>query len=118
MKIAMPVANGKVNPHFGTSREFAILELENGKVVNKKVISAEGLQHNHGGLAGLIKNEGVDVAIVGGIGGHMLEALQAMGLKVVAGASGDITEVAEAYAAGTLTTRPSICGCGGHGHHH
>ena len=117
MKIAMPVANGQVNPHFGTSREFAVLELENGKVVNTKKISAEGLQHNHGGLAGLVKNEGVDAVIVGGIGGHMLEALQSMGLKVVAGAAGEINAVAEAYAAGTLVTKPSICGCGGHHHH-
>ncbi|MBM7853961.1 putative Fe-Mo cluster-binding NifX family protein [Desulfohalotomaculum tongense] len=118
MKIAMPVENGQVNPHFGTSREFAVLELKEGKVVDKKIISAEGLQHNHGGLAGLIRNEQVDVVITGGIGGHMLEALQQMGLKVVPGAAGEITAVAEAYAAGTLATRPNVCGCGGHGHGH
>ncbi|WP_031515914.1 NifB/NifX family molybdenum-iron cluster-binding protein [Desulfofalx alkaliphila] len=117
MKIAMPIKEGKINPHFGTTREFAILQLEEGKVVDKKIISAEGLQHNHGGLAGLIKNEGVDVAIMGGIGGHMLEALQQMGVKVVNGAAGEVVEVAEAYAAGTLQTKPVVCGCGGHHGH-
>lgn len=113
----MPFKDGQVNPHFGTSREFIVLELENGKVVNKNIISAEGMQHNHGGLAGLVKDQNVDAVITGGIGGHMLEALQQIGIKVVPGATGEVTAVAEAYAAGTLTTKPNICGCGGHHNH-
>lgn len=117
MKIAMPFKDGKVNPHFGTSQEFVVVELENGKVTNQKVITAEGLQHNHGGLAGMIRDLKVDAVITGGIGGHMLEALQQAGVKVVPGAAGEVKAVAEAYAAGTLETKPNICGCGGHHHH-
>ncbi|MEG6615056.1 NifB/NifX family molybdenum-iron cluster-binding protein [Peptococcaceae bacterium 1198_IL3148] len=116
MKIAMPFKDGQVNPHFGTSREFVVVELENGKVVNKNIITAEGLQHNHGGLAGLVKDMQVDAVITGGIGGHMIEAMQQMGIKVVPGAAGEINAVAEAYAAGTLITKPNICSCGGHHH--
>jgi len=117
MKIAMPFKDGQVNPHFGQSREFVVLELENGKVINQQMVSAEGLQHNHGGLAGMVQDLKVDAVITGGIGGHMLEALQQVGVKVVPGAAGDVKEVAEAYAAGTLATKPNICGCGGHHNH-
>ena len=117
MKIAMPFKDGQENPHFGTSREFVVVELENGKVINQQIVSAEGLQHNHGGLAGMVGDLKVDVVITGGIGGHMLEALQGVGVKVVPGATGSINEVAEAYAAGTLATKANICGCGGHHHH-
>jgi len=31
MKIAMPHLEGKVNPHFGSSREFAVVEAEKAK---------------------------------------------------------------------------------------
>lgn len=118
MKIAMPARNGFVNEHFGTTQEFAIIELENGKVKNKQVLSNEGLQHNHGGIANMLKNEKIEAIICGGIGGHMIQALQQMGLKVVNGAAGPLEEVAEAFAAGNLVTRPTQCGCGGDGHHH
>ncbi|GAB6157128.1 NifB/NifX family molybdenum-iron cluster-binding protein [Desulfotomaculum varum] len=118
MKIAIPARNGQVNEHFGTTREFAVIELENGKVKHTKLISNEGLQHNHGGIANMLKNEKIDAIICGGIGGHMIQALQQLGLKVVTGAAGPVEKVAEAYAAGTLVTRPVQCGCGGGHHHH
>ncbi|MEG6513432.1 NifB/NifX family molybdenum-iron cluster-binding protein [Desulforamulus ruminis] len=118
MKIAIPARNGKVNEHFGSTEEFAILELENGKVINKKMISNEGLQHDHGGIANMLKNEKIEAIICGGIGGHMMQALQMMGLKVVNGASGSLESVSEAYANNCLVTRPVQCGCGGDHHHH
>lgn len=118
MKIAMPARNGQVNEHFGTTQEFAIIELENGKVKESRILSNEGLQHNHGGIANMLKNEKIEVIICGGIGGHMITALEQLGLKVVNGASGPLESVAESYAAGTLVTRPVSCGCGGGGNHH
>nr|WP_315988728.1 NifB/NifX family molybdenum-iron cluster-binding protein [Desulforamulus aquiferis] len=113
MKIAMPAKNGMVNEHFGTTQEFALIELENGKVRGKQIISNEGLQHNHGGMAHMLKNENIDTIICGGIGGHMIQALQQMGIKVLNGATGPLEEVAEAYAAGSLRTNPTQCNCGG-----
>lgn len=119
MKIAIPARNGQVNEHFGTTQEFAIVELENGKVKSTQILSNEGLQHNHGGIANMLRNENIEVIICGGIGGHMIQALEQMGLKVVNGASGPLESVAEAYAAGKLATNPVSCGCGGgHDHHH
>lgn len=118
MKIAMPARNGQVNEHFETTQEFAIIELENGKVKETKILSNEGLQHNHGGIANMLKNEKIEVIICGGIGGHMIQALEKLGIKVVNGAAGPLASVAEAYAAGKLVTRPVQCGCGGGGGHH
>lgn len=117
MKIVMPFKDGQLNPHFGTSQEFVVVELEQGKATNQQIVSAEGLQHDHGGLAGMVKGLEVDVVITGGIGGHMLKALEQTGIKVVPGAAGDIKTVAESYAAGTLETKVNICGCGGNHKH-
>lgn len=119
MKIAMPYNGGRVNEHFGTSREFAIYTVEGGKIAGTKIVNSQDFCHNHEGLAGILKNEEVDVVITGGIGRHMIDALQALGFTIVTGASGDAALVAENYAAGCLVTRNiEICGCSGEHHSH
>ncbi|MFZ5631922.1 MAG: NifB/NifX family molybdenum-iron cluster-binding protein [Bacillota bacterium] len=113
MKIAFPNDNGQINQHFGRSREFAILEVENGKVVSRKIVSAQSLQHDHQGLADLLAGENVEVVILGGIGPYALQALESKGFKVITGASGDIDTTGEQYARGELVSRGAVCG-----HHH
>ena len=117
MKIAMPYLDGKLNPHFGTSREFIVFEAENDNITGKKIITNEIL-HNHGGLAQLLKAEGASVVITGGIGRPMAQALQQTGFGVLTGASGDAEQVAKDFLKGTLVTGPSSCSCGGHQHGH
>lgn len=126
MKIALPSEGGNVNPHFGKSREFTIVELQDGQIVDRKTISATNLQHNHEGLAGLMTSEKVDVVIVGGIGAMALQALEQSGLRVIYGASGNIDDVVGAFARGELVSQGSGCcshhhgahggGCHHHGH--
>lgn len=113
MKIAMPYLNGQVNAHFGTSREFVVLEAEDGKITGKKILTNEVL-HNHGGLASMLSAEGVDAIITGGIGRPMAEALQRTGLQVISGASGEVEKVALDFLSGQLVTGGSQCDCGGH----
>ncbi|MGI6405742.1 MAG: NifB/NifX family molybdenum-iron cluster-binding protein [Syntrophaceticus sp.] len=118
MKIAIPYKEGMVNPHFGQSREFIIFEAQEDQVVGSKIISNKDLCHNHEGLAGLLKSEGVDVVITGGIGRPMIQALQAVGFEVITGATGDAAKVASDYLNGSLeTANIGICGCGNHDHH-
>lgn len=117
MKIAMPYDNGKINAHFGQSREFIVFETDGNRLAGTKVINNEDLCHNHEGLAGRLKAAGVDVVITGGIGRPMIIALENMGFKVVTGAAGDADKVADDYLNGRLVTGGiPICGCGGHDH--
>jgi predicted Fe-Mo cluster-binding NifX family protein len=118
MKIAIPVENGQVNQHFGRSREFAIMDMENQKVAGQKVVSAETLQHNHEGLADLLHREKVEAVVLGGIGPYALQALEQKGLRVITGISGEIVSVAEQYARGELVSKNTVCGHHGHGHEH
>ena len=128
MVIAMPHENGKVNAHFGSSKEFIIYSAEGNKVADKKIVANNGFDHNHEGIAGLLKSAGVEVVITGGIGRPMINALQTAGFQVVTGASGAVDKVAEDFLNQKLVTSPvAICGCGhghehghghGHGHHH
>lgn len=117
MKIAMPSEYGYVNQHFGRSREFTVVELNDGKIIAQKTVSADNLQHNHAGLAGLMQNEGVEVVIVGGIGAMAMQALEQSGLRVISGASGKIEEVVASFARGELVSSGQAC-CHHHGEHH
>lgn len=115
MRVALPVDNGNVNQHFGRSNEFAVIEIEGTDIKDSKIISAANLAHNHEGLAGLLKNEKVEVVIVGGIGPRAQTALEECGIKVITGAEGPINDVVKLYARGQLVSRPVSCG---HGHGH
>lgn len=121
MRIAFPNENGQINQHFGRSREFAVLEVENRRIVSEKVVSAETFRHDHQGLADLLAGEKAEVVVVGGIGPYALEALEQKGLKVIAGISGDIRAAAEKCARGELVSTGAVCGhhhhSHGHGHH-
>jgi predicted Fe-Mo cluster-binding NifX family protein len=117
MKIAMPFLDGNINPHFGTSREFVVIEAEDGKITGRKIIANEIL-HNHGGLAMMLQSEGANVVITGGIGRPMADALQKAGFAVIKGASGNADQIAKDFLNGTLVTGPGTCSCGGHQHGH
>lgn len=122
MKIAMPHNNGDINPHFGQSKEFAIFSTEAGEITEKNIVSNENITHNHEGIAGFLKSEGVNVVITGGIGRPMVRALESFGFKVITGASGNVDKVAEDFLNQRLVTKEiTICGCEhhhehGHGH--
>lgn len=119
MKIAIPNNNGEVNQHFGQSQEFSIIEMDNdNNIVKVEDLQAAGLQHQHEGLAGLLKDQGVEVVIVGGIGAGALDALEAGGIKVLFGASGLIKDVAETFARGEFISKRKMCNHHGEHHHH
>lgn len=115
MKIAMPYLDGKLNPHFGTSREFIVFDSVKGNITDKKIITNE-IMHNHGGIAQILKAEGANVIIAGGIGKPMAQALEQAGFGVLTGASGDAEQVAKDFLNGTLVTGAAQCSCGDHGH--
>lgn len=137
MKIAVTCENDEVFQHFGHTPEFAVFEVENGKIVaESRLLCGET---GHGALAGLLAGGDVEVLICGGIGGGALNALAAADIQVIGGASGNVRQVVEALLAGHLAVNADFycrhheesghncggdsCGshsCGGHcgGHCH
>ena len=106
MKIEITCENHQVFQHFGHTPGFAVFEDQDGKIMSEKEISCGG--SGHGALAALLAEEKVDVLICGGIGGGAINALKAFFIMVVGGAEGDVREVAEAFAAGTLKVRENF----------
>ena len=100
MRVAVTYDNGNVFGHFGRTEQFKVYDIEDGKVVNSQILDTNG--EGCGALAGILNIANVDALICGGIGGGAVFALQEAGIKLYAGASGNIDEVIDAFIAGTL----------------
>lgn len=110
MRIAIPENNGEVNQHFGQSKSFSIIKIDEKQNIHVlESVSAIGLQNRHEGLADLLQKQEVEVVIVGGIGQGAIDGLSSRGLKVLFGASGSVLDVAEAFAKGKFISKRSIC---------
>lgn len=117
MKIAVTYENGQVFQHFGHTAQFKIYEVCDGKVTAAQVMSTNG--SGHGALAGLLSSLQVEVLICGGIGGGARNALDAAGIRLYGGVSGDADAAVEALLNGTLRFNPDVqCSHHGEDHHH
>lgn len=116
VKIAIPNAGEMLNSHFGRSESFAVYEITDGQVYEAEPISMRGFEHQHDGIAQLLKSKGVSKVICGGIGGGMIAGFENVGIEVISGASGLTNAIAHAYANGTLIATGE--GCTEHDHHH
>jgi predicted DNA-binding protein (UPF0251 family)/predicted Fe-Mo cluster-binding NifX family protein len=113
MIVAVPYLEGDVNAHFGSTRAFLIAETEDGKVGQTTLSEVQGMQHNHAGIAGFLKEQGVSVILAGGMGGPMQQALKAQGFELYCGVSGPAMDAVQAFLAGGIEQSDATCG-----HHH
>ncbi len=100
MKLAITYENGNVFGHFGRTEHFALFEISNGKVEKLGILDSNGT--GHGALAGLLKANGVDALICGGIGGGAKSALAEENIEIYPGAMGNTDELAKDFAEGKL----------------
>ncbi|MGB3008343.1 MAG: NifB/NifX family molybdenum-iron cluster-binding protein [Chitinophagaceae bacterium] len=121
MKIVVPVRGTFVDEHFGHCESFAIYTINENKTITEKEI----LPWNDGcgcrsNAAGVFSENGVTVALVGGLGNGALLHLQHKGIKVYRGASGIADELVKDFLNGYV--EDSGIGCNHHndenGHPH
>jgi len=110
MKIAIPVAGGKLCMHFGHCEQFALLDVDEKakKVMGQRMLTPPA--HEPGVLPRWLHQEGANVIIAGGMGQRAQSLFAENGIKVVVGAPGDTPEqVATQYLAGTLKAGANVC---------
>ena len=117
MIVAVPYLQGNVNAHFGSTQAFLVAHTTDGEVEHTSIFELQGLQHNHAGIAGFLKEQGVEVILAGGMGAPMQQALKGVGFEVLCGVSGPALEAVDAFLRGEI--EPSDVTCGHHhgGHH-
>lgn len=118
MRIAVTydASNGEIFGHFGKTEAFKIYEVHNNEVVNSVVLGTNG--SGHSALSKFLYENGVDVLICGGIGGGAQNALNAAGILLFPGHSGQADDIVKAFLNDEL--QPSGANCDHHhedGHH-
>lgn len=108
MKIAIPLAEGKLAAHFGHCREFAIIEIEDNKITKKEVLVPPA--HEPGVLPRWLHEQGANVIIAGGMGSRAQALFEQKGIRVLVGApSLEPEELVKCYLDNTLATGENIC---------
>lgn len=110
MRIAIPVANGRLCMHFGHCEAFALIDVDEKTREVLKKEELEAPEHQPGLLPRWLAERGVEVVIAGGMGGRAQAIFAECGIRVVVGAPGEDPErLAVAYLDGSLATGANIC---------
>jgi ATP-binding protein involved in chromosome partitioning len=108
LRIAIPVADGKLSPHFGHCTVFALFEVRDKQIVRKEIAPAPA--HQPGMLPNWLHEKGANVLIAGGIGMRAKVLLEQSGIQVIIGVAPEEPEtVVYSYLAGTLQDGANLC---------
>ncbi len=108
LRIALPLDGNVLSSHFGHSREFAIIDVSDGKVISEKRVVPP--PHAPGAIPVWLKEQGVDVVIACGLGRRALSLLEKSGIKTVTGApQKSPQEIVNSYLEGKLETGDNVC---------
>ena len=110
MRIAIPVANGELCPHFGHCEQFAIYQCdpETKRIIKNELHTPP--MHEPGVLPRWLSEKSATTIIAGGMGMRAQQLFEQNGIQVILGAgSGDPQAVVEAFLAGTLSTGDNLC---------
>lgn len=110
MKIAIPVTNGRISPHFGHCEQFAVIDVDpdSGKINDRQLLVPPA--HEPGVLPKWLSDLSVSVVIAGGMGQRAQRLFAQNNIKVVIGASDQAPEqLVKAYVNDTLETGDNIC---------
>ena len=102
--------NGRIAPVFDVSRQVVVMEMENGKVINRQKQNLE--TSDPVAKVNRLTDLGVNVLICGAVSRPLADMIVTRGIKLVPFVAGETDQVAEAYLAGNLqNTAFAMPGC-------
>jgi ATP-binding protein involved in chromosome partitioning len=110
MRIAMPLAEGRLCAHFGHSQQFMLIDVdaESQEIIGKETLEAP--PHEPGLLPRWLADKGVSMIITGGMGARAQSLFAQKDIRVLVGAPSETPEkIVQDYLAGTLSTGENIC---------
>jgi Mrp family chromosome partitioning ATPase/predicted Fe-Mo cluster-binding NifX family protein len=110
MRIAIPLADGKLAMHFGHCERFALVDAD---PTEKKIVKREDIEappHEPGLLPKWLSERGANVIIAGGMGSRAQGLFAEQNIQVVVGAPAATAErLVDDYLAGTLLGGDNVC---------
>jgi predicted Fe-Mo cluster-binding NifX family protein len=111
---AIPTINGKLCTHFGRCENFAIIETEDNKIINKIFVNPP--VHEPGSFPRFLASQGVSTIISGGMGMNAQQLFLHNNIEVCMGVNSDSpTKLVEDYLNKNLSTGDNLCDGGEHG---
>ncbi len=110
MRIAIPVSEGKLDPHFGHCKHFALVDvdLDEKKITNNETVDAPA--HEPGVLPAWLAEQGANLVLAGGMGNMAIQIFAKHGVEVIVGApSLDPESLALSYLAGEIGAGANAC---------
>lgn len=105
---AIPTEAGQLCKHFGHCEKFAILETENGKVINEEMLTPP--VHEPGLYPRFLAEKGINVIIAGGMGQKAQDLFASNSIEVHYGVDADSPKnLVEKYLSETLKTGTNLC---------
>ena len=111
MIIAISTVGKEVSPHFGRCPFFTLVDIENGRTVNRTEIGNPG--HSPGFIPEFLYKKGVRKIVCGGMGLRAQGFFEEFGIEAIAGITGRVDDVIEKLEQGSLEGSESLCNPGG-----
>jgi Mrp family chromosome partitioning ATPase/predicted Fe-Mo cluster-binding NifX family protein len=110
MKIAIPLAGGRLSAHFGHCEQFAIVSIDpESKIITKQDLLTPP-PHEPGVLPRWLAQQGVTAIIAGGMGQRAQTLFTSNNIEVIVGAPAETPEeLVSSYLAGCLEAGENIC---------
>ena len=110
MRIAIPVSDGRLDPHFGHCRQFALIDVDETDMTINARNDVEAPPHEPGKLPAWIAEQGATLVLAGGMGGRAAQLLEGHGVEVVVGVPGlDPEKLVIAYLSGEIGEGVNAC---------
>jgi len=110
MKIAIPLLNGNLTPHFGHCERFAIITVDSA---TRAILSQEEIvppPHEPGLYPSWLAKLGITHVIAGGMGENAINLFGQNNIEVIAGATGETAEkIVKLFLENTLVTGKNLC---------
>ena len=108
MKFAIPLAEGRLTAHFGHCKEFAVIDVEDKKIVKKEIL--EPPPHEPGVLPKWLNELGTNIVIAGGMGQRAIGLFDQAGINVITGAPLlEPEDLVKSYLDNELVTGKNVC---------
>ena len=112
MKIAISTESGFVSAHFGRCPAYTLVEIEDGRIIQRWEIPNPG--HQPGFLPVYLSQMGVNAIIAGGMGPRAQGLFAEKNIQTLIGVQGPVDEVIEKFLRQELEAGQDLCD---HGHH-
>jgi predicted Fe-Mo cluster-binding NifX family protein len=107
MRIAISTDGDMVSAHFGRCPSFTLVEIVDGKSVQKEVLQNPG--HEPGVIPQFLNQKGAECIVCGGMGGRAIGLFSELGIQVIAGVNGRVVEAIARLEKGDLQGGASLC---------